>query len=76
MSNWANDGTTWLWYEGTIEELEEMKSAAEERWKSSVQFGNPEPLSGTGTRKPGQWIYYMAFVFSNSEDAMLFKLSY
>jgi hypothetical protein len=75
MNNWSNDGTTWLWYLGSEEELEALKVEAKERYGDRLEVGTPEPTSD-GTRGPRRgWTFYMAFVFKSEKDAMLFKLS-
>lgn len=75
MSNWTNDGKTWLWMTGLEEELETLKVEALGRWPGRVECGLPEPVSGSARGPRSRWTYYMAFVFQDANDAMLFKLS-
>lgn len=76
MADWASDGKTWLWYEGSRDALEGVKQEALTRYAGRIEVGLPEYLSERKS-SPG-WtspVYYMAFVFSNKDDAMMFKLS-
>jgi len=71
LADWSGDGKTWIWYEGSRSTLEGLKREAMERFANGVEVGLAEYVSGS----PERGILYMAFVFNNPEDAMIFKLS-
>jgi len=71
LPSWSGDGKTWIWYEGAKSALKELKEAALERFAGKVEVGLAEYLSESLNESR----YYMAFVFTNREDAMIFKLS-
>lgn len=72
LNGWAGDGRVWIWLEGMRGALEGVKERALETYAGKIEVGHPEYVSGITTLDAP---FYMAFVFSDPNDAMMFKLS-
>lgn len=64
--------TTWVWYEGTTEELLILRRDAIKTYGKDVQVGNIDQIKHHG---PVDLRFQLPFVFQDANKAMLFKLS-
>lgn len=64
--------TTWVWYEGTTEELLILRRDAIARFGKDVQVGNIDQIQHHG---PVDTQFQLPFVFQDANKAMMFKLS-
>lgn len=72
LNDWSGDGRVWIWFEGSRGSLQELKERALDTYAGRIEVGHPEYLTAPA-RADGK--FYMAFVFSDAQDAMMFKLS-